>query len=111
MLFQLCAIPGAKRNRTTGDQYDARQQRKWKAFLVLDHAHSDIRSVLHGCNVMIDAVSLLWNRPLLDYTKAAVTWLRTRNWRNAVTGLVLAIIFGPLFVVGVYTVLISLMSL
>jgi len=88
---------------------------------------------------MIDAVLLLWNRALLDYTKAAATWLRTRNQHDAiadiaeqtmntstiesgphivakrigyvVTGLVLALLLGPLFVIGAYTVLTSLMSL
>jgi hypothetical protein len=88
---------------------------------------------------MIDAVWLLWNRALLDYTKTAATWLRTRNRHDViadvavqtmntgtiehkphtvarrigyvVTGLVLALIIGPLFVIGAYTVLTSLMSL
>ena len=88
---------------------------------------------------MIDAVWLLWNRAVLDYTKTATTWLRTRNRCDPitdiadqtviattiehkphtvarrigyiVTGLVLALIIGPLFVIGAYTVLTSLMSL
>jgi hypothetical protein len=60
---------------------------------------------------MIDAVSLLWNSALLDYTKTATTWLRTRKRHNTVTGLVLAIILGPLFAIGVYTMLTCLMSL
>jgi len=88
---------------------------------------------------MIDAICLLWNRALLDYTKTAATWLRTRNRRDPlteiadqtmntgtidhkphtvarrigylITGLILALIIGPLFVIGAYTVLTSLMSL
>ena len=60
---------------------------------------------------MIDAVSLLWNRALLDYARVATIWLRTRSWRNALMGFILTVIFGPLFVIGVYTVLISLTSL
>jgi hypothetical protein len=88
---------------------------------------------------MIDAVLLLWNRALLDYTKTAATWLRTRNRHDAIadiaeqtmntstiehgphivakrigyliTGLVLALVVGPVFVFGAYTVLTSLMSL
>jgi hypothetical protein len=88
---------------------------------------------------MIDAVLLLWNRALLDYTKTAATWLRTRNRREPITdiaeqtmntstmehrshtvtqrigylitGLVLTLILGPLFIIGAYTVLTSLMSL
>ena len=88
---------------------------------------------------MIDAVWLLWNRALLDYTKTAATWLRTRNRHDAITdiadpamntstverkphtvarrigfvviGLILVLVIGPLFVIGAYTVLTSLMSL
>ena len=88
---------------------------------------------------MIDAICLLWNRPLLDYTKTAAIWLRTRNRRDPITeivdqtmntasiehkphnvsrrigylitGLILALVIGPLFVIGAYTVFTSLMSL
>jgi len=92
-----------------------------------------------GGGVMIDALGLLWNHALLDYTKTAATWLRTRNRRESITdivdqtmtttavehqphgvarrigyviaGLVLAFTVGPLFVIGAYTMLTSLMSL
>jgi len=88
---------------------------------------------------MIDAVLLLWNRAFFDYTKTAATWLRTRNRGDAIadiadqtmnmstvehkphtvaqrigyviTGFVLVLIFGPLFIIGAYTMLTSLMSL
>ena len=62
---------------------------------------------------MIDAVFFLWNRALFDYTKTATTWLRTRRQRRryAITSLVLFLLLGPLFVIGAYTLLTSLMSL
>jgi hypothetical protein len=88
---------------------------------------------------MIDAICLLWNRALLDYTKTAATWLRTRHQRDPITeivgqtintgtighkphtvarrigyliaGLIVALMIGPLFVIGAYTVFTSLVSL
>jgi hypothetical protein len=88
---------------------------------------------------MIDAVWLLSNRALLDYTKTAATWLRTRSRHEGTTdltdqtmnidtvehepnsvarriayivaGTVVAVLVGPLFAFGAYTVLTSLMSL
>jgi len=88
---------------------------------------------------MIDAICLLWNRALLDYTKTAATWLRTRNRHDPITeiaeqtmntgtighkphtvarrigyviaGLIIAFMIGPLFVIGAYTVFTSLVSL
>jgi hypothetical protein len=87
---------------------------------------------------MIDAAWMLWSRALLDYAKAATTWLLTRTRRDvitnmtdqtmktntiehqpqriarkigyAVTGLVFALVVGPLFVIGAYTILTSFMS-
>lgn len=104
--------------------------------MVLDHTWSNVRGVLHSCPVMIDSVWLLWCRALIDYTNAASTQLLTRKRRDAVTnrvdetaetstigrvqhatirelgytiaGLVLALIAGPLFVIGVYTIITSL---
>jgi hypothetical protein len=84
---------------------------------------------------MIDAIWLLGSRPLLDYAKAAATWLLTRTDLDetektmktttiennlpttarkigyAITGLVFALVVCPLFVIGAYTILTSLMSL
>jgi hypothetical protein len=88
---------------------------------------------------MIDAVWLLWNRALFDYTKTAAIWLQTRSRGDGtsdyaektmntdviehkpncvarriacgITGLVLALVIAPLFAFGVYTVITSLMSL
>jgi len=84
---------------------------------------------------MIDAICLLDSRALLDYAKAATSWLLTRTRRDetdqtmkaatienippttvrkigyAITGLVFALIVCPLFVIGAYTILTSLMSL
>lgn len=85
---------------------------------------------------MIDTNWLLWCRAFLDYTNAASTQLLTRTHRDAVTdmvdettetstirrvqhatirklgytiaGLVLALTVGPLFVIGVYTIITSL---
>jgi hypothetical protein len=104
--------------------------------LVLDHAWSNVRGVLHSCPVMIDSDWLLWCRALIDYMSAASTQLLTRTRRDAVTnrvdeltetstigrvqhttirklgytiaGLVLALIVGPLFVIGIYTIITSL---
>ncbi|MGI9270594.1 MAG: hypothetical protein ACR2QT_02370 [Woeseiaceae bacterium] len=84
---------------------------------------------------MIDAIWLLDGRALLDYAKAAASWLLTRTRRNetertmntatiennrpttarkigyAITGLVFVFIVCPLFVFGAYTILISLINL
>ncbi len=85
---------------------------------------------------MIDAVWLLGSRAMLDYTKAATTWLLTRKHHDddmeetmktattetkptmtarkigyAIAGFVFALFIGPLFVIGAYTILASLMSL
>ena len=89
--------------------------------MVLDHARDHVRGVRRGCVVVIDAILLLWSRALLDYTKAATTWLLTRGGREprtiarkigySITGLVFALIVGPLFVIGVYTILTTLVSL
>lgn len=85
---------------------------------------------------MIDSNWLLWCRALIDYTNAASTRLLTRTRRDAVTdmvdettetspvrrvqhatirklgytiaGLVLALLVGPLFIIGVYTIITSL---
>lgn len=83
---------------------------------------------------MIDAIWLLGSRALLDYTKAATTWLVTRKRHDemettiktataenkptttarkishAIAGIVFALFIGPLFVIGAYTILTSLMS-
>jgi hypothetical protein len=85
---------------------------------------------------MIDAIWLLGSRTTLDYTKAATTWLLTRKHHDddmeetmktattdtkptttarkighAIAGFVFALFIGPLFVIGAYTILASLMSL
>ena len=88
---------------------------------------------------MIDAICLLLNRAPFDYAKAAGTWLLTGRQRAAVTdaqhdvarntviedkshpsarrfgftitGIIIALIVGPVFVFGVYTILTSIMSL
>ena len=85
---------------------------------------------------MIDAIWLLWSRAMLDYVKTATTWLLTRKHQDydmeetmktatpqikptttarkigyAIGGFVFALFVGPLFVVGAYTILTSLMSL
>ena len=88
---------------------------------------------------MIDAIWVLWSRPLLHYTKATTLSLLTRIRRGeiadrsdqsmhtstierepypiarkigyAITGLVIALILGPVFVFGVYTLFTSLMRL
>jgi len=79
---------------------------------------------------MIDTNWLLWCRVFFDYTNAASTQLLTRTRRDAVTdmvdgtpetstigrvgytiaGLVLALTVGPLFVIGVYTIITSLVG-
>jgi hypothetical protein len=84
---------------------------------------------------MIDAVWLLGSRAMLDYTKTATTWLLTRKRleekeqtiktattkneptttarkiSHAIAGIVFALFICPLFVIGAYTILTSLMSL
>ena len=85
---------------------------------------------------MIDAVWLLGSRAMLDYTKAATTWLLTRKHHDhdmeetmktaatetkpittarkigyAVAGFVFVLFIGPLFVIGAYTILTSLIGL
>jgi hypothetical protein len=84
---------------------------------------------------MIDAIWLLGSRAMLDYAKAATLWLLTLMGREeteqtmrtatienkppttvhkigyAITGLVFALIVGPPFVIGAYTILSSLMNL
>ena len=84
---------------------------------------------------MIDAIWLLGSRALLAYVKAATTWLLTRMRRDetertvktaaienkprttarkigyTITGLVFAVTVCPLFVIGAYTILTSLMNL
>ena len=70
---------------------------------------------------MIDSNWLLWCRALIDYSSAASTRLLIRKRRDAVSshatvrmlgytiaGLVLALIVGPLFVIGIYTIITSL---
>jgi len=70
---------------------------------------------------MIDSDWLLWCRALIDYTSAASTRFLTRTRRDAVTnhatirklgyaiaGLLLALLVGPLFVIGIYTIITSL---
>jgi len=85
---------------------------------------------------MIDSNWLLWCRALIDYTNAASTRLLTRTRHDAVTdmvdetietstirrvqhgairklgytiaGLILALLVGPLFVIGIYTIVTSL---
>jgi hypothetical protein len=98
--------------------------------LVLDHARDYVRGVLRGCVVVIDPNWLLWCRALLDYTRAASAWLQTRVRRTgmtdtnrhepraiarkigySITGLAFALTVGPVFVIGVYTILTSLVSL
>ncbi len=87
---------------------------------------------------MIDSNWLLWCRVFFDYTNAASTQLLTRTHRDAVTdmvdeitetstirraqhatvrklgytiaGLVLALTAGPLFIIGVYTIITSLVG-
>jgi len=97
--------------------------------LVLDHARDYVRSVLRGCIVVIDPNWLLWSRALLDYTKAATAWLLTRVRRAgmtdksrhgpymiarkigySITGLIFALTVGPVFVIGVYTILTTFWS-
>ena len=84
---------------------------------------------------MIDAIWFLGSHAMLDYAKAATTWLLTRMRREeteqtmktttienkplttvrkigyTITGLVFALIVCPLFVIGAYTILTSLMNL
>ena len=88
---------------------------------------------------MIDAICLLLNRAPFDYAKAAGTWLltgrkraavtdtqhdvarttviedkshsSTRRFGFAITGMIIALIVGPVFVFGVYTILTSITSL
>jgi hypothetical protein len=84
---------------------------------------------------MIDAIWLLESRAMLDYAKAAILWLLTLTRREeaeqtmktatienkpsttahkigyVITGLIFAVIVGPPFVIGAYTILISLMNL
>ncbi len=84
---------------------------------------------------MIDAIWLLGSRAMLDYAKAATLWLLTLMRRQEteqimqtatienkppttahkigyiITGLVFALIVCPLFVIGAYTILTSLMNL
>ena len=84
---------------------------------------------------MIDAIWLLGSPAILDYTKAATTWLVTRKRHDemdatintataenkptttackishAIAGVVFALFVCPLFVIGAYTILTSLMSL
>jgi len=98
--------------------------------LVLDHARDYVRGVRRGCVVVIDPNWLLWSRALLDYTKAATAWLQTRVRRAemadkselqpstiarkigySITGLVVALTAGPVFVLGVYTIVTTLVSL
>lgn len=87
---------------------------------------------------MIDIDWLLWCRALTDYAKAASTRVLTRSRRDPVsdmagetvgtsalgrvqrttirkvgytiTGLVIALIFVPLFIIGAYTIVTSLLS-
>jgi hypothetical protein len=98
--------------------------------LVLDHARDYVRGVLRGCIVVIDTTWLLWSRALLDYTKVVTAWLLIRVRRAvminksghgpytiarkigySITGLVFAVAVGPVFVIGVYTILTTLWSL
>jgi hypothetical protein len=98
--------------------------------LVLDHARNYVCGVLRGCVVVIDPNWLLWSRTLLDYTKAATAWLQTRVRRAgmtdksrqrphaiarkigySITGLVFALTVGPVFILGVYTIVTTLVSL
>jgi len=88
---------------------------------------------------MIDALCLLLNRAPFDYAKAVGSWLligrkhatvadtqhdvaRTdiiedkshssgRRFGFTITGMIIALIVGPVFVFGVYTILTSIMSL
>jgi len=88
---------------------------------------------------MIDAIWVLLNRAQFDYAKAASTWLLTGRHRDvatdltddtatmtaierepktiarkfgyAITGLAFALIVGPVFVFGAYTILTSIMGL
>jgi len=88
---------------------------------------------------MIDTICLLLNRAPFDYAKAVGTWLLTGRIRVAVTdtqhdvaratvvedkshssarrfgftitGMIIALIVGPVFVFGVYTILTSILSL
>lgn len=84
---------------------------------------------------MIDSIWLLDGRAMLDYAKAAMTWLLTRIRhketqetmntatieRNPLTtarkvgyiftGLVLGLVVAPLFIIGAYTIVTSLMNL
>ena len=88
---------------------------------------------------MIDAIWLLLHRAPLDYARAASTWLLTgrhrdasadmtddivtmtavehepkttaRKFAYAITGLVIVLIIGPIFVYGAYTILTSIMGL
>ena len=70
---------------------------------------------------MIDSDWLLWSRALINYMSAASTRFLTRTRRDAVTnhatirklgytiaGLLLALLVGPLFVIGAYTIITSL---
>ena len=88
---------------------------------------------------MIDAIWLLFNRAPFDYAKAASTLLLTprrsdvatdmtddsatmtaierepktfaRTFGSVITGLAFAVIVGPVFVFGAYTILTSIMGL
>jgi hypothetical protein len=54
---------------------------------------------------MIDTNWLLWCRVFFDFTNATV-----RKLGYAIAGLVLALTVGPLFVIGVYTIITSLVG-
>jgi hypothetical protein len=97
--------------------------------LVLDHARDYVRGVLRGCIVVIDTTWLLWSRALLDYTKTVTAWFLTRVRRAvktnksghgpymiarkigySISGLIFALTVGPVFVIGVYTILTTFWS-
>ncbi len=74
---------------------------------------------------MIDAFWMQESRAMLAYTKTATTWLLTRNRREGtqesklrttahmiyytITGLIFALVVWPLFAIGAYTIIASLM--
>jgi len=88
---------------------------------------------------MIDAICLLLNRAPLDYARAAGMWVmngrnreaatdiqvdaasssavkceprsNARKFRYTIMGLLLALIVGPLFIFGAYTILTCIVSL
>ena len=87
-------------SQSTGDRNDTRQRQERKHDFVLDNAWNYVRDVNRSGTVLID---------MTDQTTNTNTTARAIGY--AITALVLALIFGPLFLIGAYTFVTSLMSL